>query len=211
MNLQTMKDRVYAVLQDTNRLYITDDEVEAWLNDAQMELVARLGEINSVEASGTVAVEDLPIPAGLIEIKQLELDGAPCQAVPSSEFEYWLDNAGSPPLTLFRVFGANIELYPAPTTSTAYRLRYTKEPTVLVNDGDTPEVPGHLHMKLVYWARAQARWKEGEAGLGDRDMAFFEDGLPSSAAGMARGRPGPISFRADLGTWADQDAEAAHL
>jgi len=195
-----MQTSVYAVLRDFDKSYILLTEIKEWLNEAQLDYVARTGILEKAATGTTAAGGTVALPADLIRITAFNVDGG-TDGVADSPVEITNDDiflsyklAGSVPAhTLGRIFGANIETFPL-VVSKAYSLEYIYAPPTLTADGDIPAIPVETHVRLVNYARAQAKWKEGEDAEGDKYYAFYVEGLPSAPTGLYRHRPGPFSF-----------------
>lgn len=211
MNLAQIRSRVRSVVRDTAGAFITDAEITEWTNEAQLDLVARM-ELLQKQAAGVTAGNTIALPADLLDVISLRL-GTADGNVAFVDTDTWFDfsDAGAtPPKTLGRPFGNNLELYPTPTTGTAYSLRYVVKPAPLVNDSDTPEIPEELHVRLVNYDRAHAKIKAAELQEGNTYMALYEAGLPSSPRGKRRQFPGPLSLAPVPGV-IDEDPEARHI
>jgi hypothetical protein len=210
MNLGQIRSRVRSVVRDTAGVFITDPEITEWANEALLDLVARLRLLQD-QAAGVTAGNTIALPADLLEVSGLRL-GAAGDDVAFVDTDTWFDYSdagGTPPVTLGRVFGGTLELYPTPTTGTAYSLRYVVKPAVLTADSDTPEIPEELHVRLANYARAHAKYKAAELNEGNTYMALYEANLPSSPRGRRRQFPGSLSLT-PIGNTFDDDPEARH-
>lgn len=198
MNFEDMQNRVYAVLRDDQREFIHDEEVEVWLNEAQEELAHRL-KILQTETTGVVgASQKISVPSNFIDAVSLHIgsDNQRVQWVDADYFDRFLDDASTPINAIGRIFGSSIEVRPKPAVGAAYTLRYIKSPAAIDSITNTvSELPVELHIKMVNYARYQAKLKESELGDADRYRQEFELGLPPHSLGQARLNPGPVSLR----------------
>ncbi len=213
MNLADLKRRVYAVLRDSPKSFVKDADVEDLLNEAACDLAARLGVLQTTK-TGTTSGSSIAFPASpeVARIVSLRLGSDDDVEFTDDEvFWSWSDGGDTPDHTLGRVWNETIELYPTPTTGTAYSLRYAHLPTaVMEGPEDIPELPTQLHPKLVHYARAHALYRCNEESKGDRFLALYEDGLPPVSTGVEASRPGPLSISLEPGPF-DSDPDARHI
>jgi len=64
---------------------------------------------------------------------------------------------------------------------------------------DEPQLPPHLHVKLVYYAIAQAKMKLGETPEAQYYTALYEQNLPPPIKGLITIRPTPLGLVPDMG------------
>lgn len=206
MNYDEMQRRVYALLRDTDKQFISDEEVEDWLNQAQRDLALRLGAVQPT-ATGTVSAGGLiTIPTDAVEIVDLRLSD---DDVEFKDYTYYFekkDGGSYVTPTIATTFNGSIELYPDPGL-VAYSLRYRKLPSDLTEGSTTPSLSKELQDRMVNFATAMGLYKEREIDLGDRYMQMYERGLPSSTLGKGLERPGPFSLVYEAGPW---DVDASH-
>lgn len=201
---------VYRHLQDTSRAFIAEEDVQSWLNEAQLDAATRLRLLRG-EKTGTTTASTIPLsivaPDVLTEIQTLHIGGYEVLFVSDDEFDDYRDNGATPSVTIGRIFDGNIELYPAPTTGTAYVLRYVREPAAMVEHSDTSELPSQHHRKLVAFAASEALYQDGNFTLADRKKAEYERGLPDPPTGLIRLQPGPFSLSFAGGPFDTEDAK----
>lgn len=206
MNHAELLKAAYAPLRDNDRKQIDQDDMTDLLNDAYVDLATRL-ELLVKEKTGTTSGNTLAIPDGTaadpaaIRIEQLRVAGKEVEFTDQQTWQSWSDAASTPTRTLARPFGSNIELYPTPTTGSAYALRYvyipsgTTQATRRLDDPtDVPLLPAHLHRKLVVYAQAEAYAILGELDKHDRAQAKYEAGLPPPRLGGGLRFPSPDSL-----------------
>jgi hypothetical protein len=202
-----MQTSVYAVLRDSEKAFVLAAEVKEWLNEAQLDYVARTGVLEKTATASTAAGGTVALPSDLIRITSFAVDSdddgvadTQVELVNDDVFLSYKLGGGTPSRTLGRILGANIETYPV-VASEVYVLEYVYAPPTLTADGDIAAIPVETHIRMINYARAHAKWKEGEAGEGETYMSFYLDGLPSSPSGQYRSRPGPFSFVPEMGYW----------
>jgi hypothetical protein len=202
-----LEDNVYAVLRDSSKTFVLSVEVKGWINEAYLELVARQGLLRKPATGTTNADGEITLPSDFIKVDSFwvatddpELNESPVVAR-DDIFLWHRNNTSSPDVTLYRIFNGTIETYPV-AESRSYVLEYVYKPTALSAGSDVPVIPEELHVKLVNYARAHAKWKEGEQTEGDRYMGLYLDGLRRAApVASDRESPGPIDFVPQLGYW----------
>lgn len=214
MNLADLKRRVYAQLRDSGRAFATDTEVEDWLNDGYTDVAARLQLLQFEKVSvTTTATISVPFGAGdpePIQVLSLRFGDDDVEWIDDATFNAWVDSDATPPHTLGRYWAGKLELYPAPAVGTSFTLRYSYLPPVLDSVADVPLLPPHLHIKLVYYAAAQAKLKYGELDESDRFLVLYEQNLPPPIRGLVTQRPAPLSLIPEPGPF-DVDPEAMHV
>ena len=177
LSLEELRDRVFAVLRDQSRKFIGEPAVDAWLNEAQLDLAHRQRVLRR-EYAGTYVGSTIVLPKGAFEILEIEVpDGTEIVSHHSHD----------------DVFGSHIEVYPEASSDTSYVLTYLKEPTPLTQPDHVSELPPELHPKMVKYAQAQACYKEREYQQGDRYLQMYEDGLSPHPQGRGRAIPVPVS------------------
>ncbi len=214
MDLSDIKARIYYHLRDTNKDFFTDEGVEDWINDAYVDISARLGLLER-EQTGTMTTYQLAFPTQtstteLIDIREMTLGTEDhVEFVDLATWEAYKDAAAVLSHTLGRIFASNIELYPTPVSGTAYTLRYRYLPAALEDNTSTPALPLHMHVKLVYYAVAQGKYMDGDLGNADRFMSMYEQNLPQPRTGRDTKTPGPLSVTF-LGGPFDNDVDSIH-
>jgi hypothetical protein len=197
--LVQLRDRVRTFLRDDNvaTQFITDDEINGWLNEALQEVTWRT-KMNSVTVTGTLdASGNAPVPTDYLTWQEMLVDGKPANLV--TDDEEWndlRDSEGSENRVMVRINGRMIETNLA-QMGVAYTLTYVKQPSQLVLDTDQPSLPVNLQQRLLHYARAQGLYKERDFFSADRYMQLFESGL-APAEGLAPSevvRQGEMTYR----------------
>jgi len=198
--LTQMRDRVFNRLRDSERVFVTAAEVDQYLNEAVMDLNARLRlSRTSVDATSSTT-GTVTYPTELVEIESLWFDDQPVQFVNDETFDSYALAGVEPYTYIARVSGDTIYTYPA-LISLPYTLKYISRPAALMsNDSDTPSIiPPELTPRLVWYAIAEAKWKEGEAAEAERFMQLYVEGLPGRPRGAHRMRPAPVTLTVEPG------------
>lgn len=200
MNLVQLRTEVYRYLRDADKEFIEVGDVNAWLNQAQRDLSHRL----KIHESSATVTNGGPLPADFVEAQQLLVGNSeePARFVDDDTFRYHQVSGDQPIGTIARISGGAIDIFPVPTSTVT--LRYVATPPDLANDGDESILPTELEWRMVHFGVAQAYYKEGEVGLGDRFQAMYENGLPPAPVGQHRRVPGPFDLSFAPTMWDEQ-------
>lgn len=195
-----MQTSTFAVLRDSERAFVTLAEVKEWLNEGLLDLCARL-RLKQTRATGTTSsTGTITLPDEFLENMSLWIDGAPVNFVDDSVFESYSEPASTTPYALLgRVFDGAVETYPS-QISADYEWRYVKRPTELSADGDQPsDLTPELARRVINFARAEAKLKEGEESEYAIYRGRYEEGLPGQPRVAMRMRPGPVNLIPESG------------
>lgn len=190
-----MQDRVYAVLRDSDQTYVTLTEVKQWLNEGLLDLNARL-RLRQATATGTSSSTGVvTLPTEFVEATSLWFDTVPVEFVTDAVFESYYEPAAVTPFAvLARVYNNQIETYPA-QASADYTLRYVERPTLLSADADQPEdLTPELAQRVIDYARAEAKMKEGEYTEHEYYRQRYEEGLPGRPRVDKKMFPGSLTL-----------------
>jgi len=195
-----LRDLVYAPLRDSERSFIEPWFVDALLNEAYLDINARLRIKQKVQSGTTSSTGTIPYPSDCIEEMALWIGTNPVSWVDNDKFKSWAEPGSETPFVIIaRVFNQTIETYPI-QVSRAYEFEYVSRPTPMVAEGDCADIlHRELQIRLVNYARAHCKWQEGEEAEGQRYMAMYEDGLPAAPRMQYNLRPGPITLIPDAG------------
>jgi hypothetical protein len=206
---------VRSVLKDDQGVFITDDEVKRWLNEAQRDLAARLRVLKkSISMSDdlvpvplTVGADStIPLPDDFLTVHRLLLTNEAVQVNDDVWGSYTIPGA-TPGVTIYRIFSGSLVVYPD-ATGDEYTLEYNYAPADLVENDDISPLPLQLHPKMVTYARAQAHWKDGSS-LGETYFALYEKGLPQPSTGAESLLATPLTLSFQRGPF--DTADAAHI
>jgi hypothetical protein len=192
--LAEMRDRVFGRLRDSERVFVTEAEVDQYLNEGYLDLNARL-RLSETSVDGTAdANGEITYPTDLVEPIALWFDETPAQFVDTDVFNSFALIGNTAPQQLATVFGGTISTYPV-QDSEDYTLTYVSRPTMLTANSDQPTAcTPELAMRLVWYAIAEAKWKEGEAVEAERFMQQYVEGLPGRPRMGHRMRPAPMTL-----------------
>ena len=203
-----MKTSVRAVIRDTEAQMVSDSQIGEWLNEAYLDLSARLSLLQTNEAGTTSVTSTITLPSDFVKLVSLQLDAAGDGSlplispvyVPNDVFLSYANFNEVPNEYIYRLYEGVIDIWPA-LTSTDYVLEYVKKPAALTGT-DTPAIPEELHIKIINYARAHAKWMDGDIQEGDRYMGLYNEGIASSPENSkARLYPGPINLVPEPNYW----------
>lgn len=195
--LYDLREGVFNFLRDTDRVFVTETMVVDWLNEAYLDLNARLRLKQAVIESTTDTDGLIAAPTDFVEMISLWYEGIPAQIVDDTVFESYsepgiiaLENG----LTLTRFFNNNFETYPI-LDEVDYVLRYVARPALMAELDDQPTaITPELCLRLRKYALSEAYQKQGDTDLASSAMAEYLEGLPGRPRQMHRMRPAPINL-----------------
>lgn len=198
--LARLRSLVYAPLRDDERSFVESWFVDAMLNEAYLDIVARL-RLKPTEITATTSAAGLiTVPTDYIELIDLWVGREKVDFVPDPTFQFFAVPGAMTNTIIARMDGQSIiETYPA-QQSLSYTLRYAARPSEMIVDTDIPsEISRELCPRLVNYARAYGKWQEGELEEGNQYMAQYEQGLPASPRDQFKLRPAaPDLFVVDV-------------
>lgn len=198
MLFEDMQVRVFTVLRDDTRRFVTDEDVEEWINEAQ-ELIAQRIEFPMEEVSIVAADGGFALPTDFLRLDSIFVGDSRVHFTDNIEFDRYRVSGNWPYKTLGRLFADTIEVLPRPADGQTATLRYVRRPARLTSIQQDCELPQELHYNIVDYARAQGKYKEEELESGDRYMQRYERGLPLPSSAASRRFPGPLSARYEAG------------
>lgn len=207
-DLAALRVRVRNRLRDSEAAFVPDSSIDQWVNEAYLDLNARL-RINKAEATGTASasgVVTLPggPPSDVVEIINLWFDSTDVRAEFTDDFTFnWYANqsqsTGNKVLARIGTTQDTVETYPAQADA-AWTLEYIKRPALLANGTDKPTVlTEELSQRLTWYAIAEAKYQEGELEDSSVMMARYVEGLPGAPREMYRRRPQSLSLIPEQG------------
>lgn len=179
MNVTSMTSRVRSTIRDTGAAYISDAEILEWLNEANLEIAARLRLLVEDDTEGDLTETDnyITLPANFLELIELRLGTDDVDMVSDPVWFSWSDAGDTPERSLGRITQSRLYVYPTPSTWD-YTIRYYRKPAALSAGADVPEIPERLHVSLVNYARAHALLAMGESSSAETYLLLFDDALP---------------------------------
>jgi hypothetical protein len=201
-SLVMLRNLVYVPLRDAEQSFVEPWFVDAMLNEAYLDLNARL-RINKKVATGTTSsTGTIAIPTDLVEHQNLFVEETPVQIVDDDLYKSY-ERTGNTAygqadaavvLARLNYFSSVIETWPQ-VVSSAYVWEYVARPGEMEAESDTPaKLTKELCPRLVSYARAHAKWQEGEEAEGSKYMALYEQGLPGAPREAFRRNPAPMAL-----------------
>jgi len=202
-----MRSRVRSVVRDTAGTFVTDTDVNNWLEEASLDVATRLKALQeeATEADLTETSNGFELPADFLGVISLRLGADDVHFLDAFGWSDWSDSGATPPRTLGRIFNNQIELYPTPDSGFTYTLRYYRKAAAL-SDSEEAELPESFHIKLVNYARAHAKYKDDRGDEGDRYMGMYEQGLPQVSREKDRLFPTPAGWTPEPGPFDNEEA-----
>src|SRR5437016_4086226 len=110
--LYDLRARVRASLRDDAGGFISDTEIDQWINEGLEQVAVRSRSVRHTLA-GTVGPDNkIALPFDFIEALRLELAGKPVDIQTADEQWYDFADSTGGPRTVARVFGNKMELFP---------------------------------------------------------------------------------------------------
>lgn len=153
MDVATVLRNVQRTFGDSNQVFITEQDIIDWINDAQTEIVRETG---CLSATVTPVANDFPytLPADFIRIGRVKygtysLDLIRLEDLEAKKFD--LTSTDTP--FFYYVTNSTLCLFPDPPTAdtTVVTFEYLKIPTVIVTAANPLTVPVHYHQDVVTW------------------------------------------------------------
>lgn len=207
-DLAALRVRVRNRLRDSEAAFVPDSSIDQWVNEAYLDLNARL-RINKAEATGTASasgVVTLPggPPSDVVEINSLWLTDDDIKVEFVDDYTFlWYSNqeqsTGDKVLGRMGTTQDTVETYPI-ADSEPYTLEYIKRPALMTSGTSTPVIlTEELVPRLVFYAVAEAKMQEGEAEEAGVYMGRYVEGLPGSPRTMYRKDPQTLTLIPEQG------------
>lgn len=184
MLVSDIKARLLNQINDSDQTSFDDATIFRWINDGMRELAVSN---DLLQKKGTlVTVTGTSVyswPADVLQLHSVKWKGLKLKALSMQEADDLLPTpstttypVGTP--TSFWVWAGQLNLWPAPDAGDATSLTvfYTKVPTEVAANGDTPEIPVQYHNRLVEYCIAQAAEADGDMQLAAIKMQQFQTG-----------------------------------
>jgi hypothetical protein len=167
LTVQEIITRVQRSFGDEIQAQITTADVIRWINDAMRE-IANNNNLLQVKATSptTVNVSAYSLPTGIARLHSVRFRGFVLESISLEQADEMI---GSVDLTIaqgyptgmpthYWIFANQINLYPAPDTTSAsdLTLYYTRQANPVDDVADVPEVPEQYHNRIVEYCMARA-------------------------------------------------------
>jgi hypothetical protein len=217
LTLSEIQSRVNTVVRDPSKVFVTDANVQDWVNEAQLDLAGRYRSFLSVVSGNVAADSVVDLPTTFLELRRLRLGTtAPfdrVEIVSDDVFDSFEDRGATPMHTIGRFFFTGIvtaiELYPIQPTTVEWIMRFYGAPDDMTGASDVSPLPARLHVKLVQYAQAQACIKIREVEQAASYMGMYEQGLPPPPGAVQPTQNVPKQMHYERGPF--DHSEARHL
>jgi hypothetical protein len=215
MKVSEIERRVFSHLRDAGKTFVEYEDFLDWLNDAYVDIVSRLRLIQT-EKTGTFAdatgiLDFSTWDPELVQVDWMRIAGTDVEWRDSDDWNRFSDDGAAPSVILGREYALKLEFTPAPASGTAYTVRYYSSPPALVERDETPNIPTHLHRKLVAYCVWQAKLKLGYDDEALTWQADYERNLPEPLRGRLRLRPGGGRWVRNAPGPFDKDPDRSHV
>jgi hypothetical protein len=178
---------------------VNPGQVDRWLNEAYRDIVARL-RLGRKESSYTLDVNGETTISDVVEVYRVWVDNKRADLVDRATFNHYslrqLPVDEQLPIDKMLCFlettpgtaAVTLRTYPKAAGKTAI-VDHALHATLMVDDSSTPDFLidyPTLIPKVINYARAYAKWQEGETAEGDRYMMLYEEGLPKYTGAYLR-------------------------
>jgi len=203
--------RVLYPMRDAAQDFFEDPELISYIVEGLDDLCLReriIREQTTIVASGG----QLALTATMVQARWAKNpDGVEVAWMDESTFfDYQLtypDWGAEAPLAT--VYDEKIYIHPAPADGETWTVGYFGIPTAITANSDAFPLQRQWEKKIVRYVRAECYYRLGEVGLGDREMARYEEGLRPADAITDRQVPGKLNFAVEPNAF-DADIESIH-
>ncbi len=169
--------RVKRQFGDEDGSQVTDEDILRWVNDAMRDIALRNNLLEVKAVTPTVAAQqDYVLPTDLLTLHSVRWGTDKLKSLTLQEADEFMDtsavNQGQP--VYYSMWGQTISLYPIPQdAATPLNIYYTRQPLVVSDSADIPDVPAAYHLRLVEYCIAQAFELDSESDNYAQKMAQF--------------------------------------
>lgn len=187
MNVGDIKRRATNLLGDDAKLVFEDPDLIDFINDAQVDLCRKTDILRGTAIINVVAATEFyALPVDFIEIQRVTLNGNKLRKTTWQEIDLFDPNkdvsvpAGTP--SYYHREGNQIYLYPVPSTSVTGGLKvyYSRTPTAVAIDTDTPEIPLSMHEDLVIRVIAKGHEQVEDFVASQQKLAEYDKAITLS-------------------------------
>lgn len=190
--------RVKRQFGDESGVQVSDADIIRWINEAQRHIVSTNEALLEKIALKDSAVnqQSYPLPIDILILHSIsfqdigQVSYTKLKAFSINQFNEYVDGwdgstfaPGTP--SVFTVFAGQLLVFPIPLVSVAnaFKIYYTRVPTDVVNNGDTPDLPLLYHDVIVKYCMQQAY--ETDANF---QGVWFKNNEISTDISVLRGR-----------------------
>lgn len=198
MIVSEIQTKVKRQFGDESGVQITDADIIRWINEGQRHIVSTNEGLleKIVTANSVVNQQNYTLPTDLLIMHSMSFQDlavtsyTKLKAFSLNQFNEYVDgwdgstySPGTP--SIYTIFAGNIIVFPIPLVSVAnaFKIYYTRQPTDVVNNVDTPDLPLLYHDVLVKYCMQQAY--ETDANF---QGVWFKSNEISTDTAVLRGR-----------------------
>ncbi len=165
MRLGEIKQRVKRQFGDESGALIDDDDIIAWANEAQRDIIRKTRCLaDSAYISVVAGTDSYDLPSNFLVAASVLLDGRKLTATTREEIDLLDPYRDTPDVigdtpTRYYIWGQQLYLYPKPIadSTNGVRIFYAILPSTLINDDNIPEIPEQMHMDIVRYCLSMAK------------------------------------------------------
>lgn len=175
--------RVKRQFGDEYGAQVTDADILRWVNDAMRDIALRNNLLEVKAVTATVAdQQDYTLPSDLLTLHSVRYGTDKLASMTLQEADAFLDKSSTTGIPMhYSVWGRTISLYPRPASATtSLNIYYTRQPLVVNDNADTPEIPSAYHLRLVEYCIAQAYELDSEMASYAAKMQQFNANVAST-------------------------------
>lgn len=183
MNLGQIVDRTQRQIGDLAGVLITRAAVVDWANEGQLEIVRKTECITKHKQTNTLKDDGAyELPTDFLFMKRVTLDGKRLEETTLDDLDNLnnaIDLTDSSTPSHFYLSDNILFLYPTPATAGMGNLDiwYVRQPDLLVNDEDIPEIPVWMHKEIVQYCKIQARELDDDPENQIRAQSLFDSNV----------------------------------
>lgn len=184
LTVQKISDRVRRQFGDTGSVVITDQAMYDWINDAMREIVLDQKLLRVKSTSQTViGQQNYGFPSDLLRLDHLSVNGEALDQTSTQEIGRTIENMddsinyprGVP--SQYWVYGRELFLYPAPSSSTSMTIYYYRNPVEVTAMVNTPELPAEYDNRIIEYCLSQAAELDDDDTRAQLKRQQFDVGL----------------------------------
>ena len=169
MNVQELANRVRRTFGDDAGVQITDDDLLAWINDAQVQITTDNEELLETVATSDIvsAQADYSVPTNMNVLRSLMYNNFRIRGLSFAQFNEYIDGFKAPVSQggygngtpeVYMEYGGTITLFPTPNQSITAGLRiyYSKHPPTITTFADELGVPLRYHNAVMEYCLQRA-------------------------------------------------------
>lgn len=183
MNLGEIVTRVQRQAGDASGALFTRDDIVSWANEGQLiitrktECLTKHKQTNIMSGDGSYE-----LPDDFLFMKRVTLDDVRLTETSLDDLDLRdpaIDTTGNASPSFWYQSDNVLFLFPKPALAGTGNLDifYVRQPTLLVNDPDIPEIPLWMHKEIVQYCKAQAKELDDDVQGQTQAQALFDSNV----------------------------------